>query len=89
MHILKSPFLFCSLVPNADILFLFCVGIFPKNLSTFPFESNGSLTISVSLSTNFVKSESSGSFLWFCIVASNFLNYLTLALPTILITAYT
>ena len=49
--------MFCSLVANADILFLFCFGLFPKNSSTFAFESNGSLTISVSLSKNCMKSE--------------------------------
>ena len=81
MYICGSPFLLCSPVANADILFLLWFGLFSKYSSTAAFENNRSLTISVSLSTNFMKSESSGSLLWFCLIVSTFLDHLSLVLP--------
>ena len=81
MHICGSPFLLCSPVANADILFLLWFGIFSKYSSIATFENNGSLTISVSLSTNFMKSKSLGSLLWFCLIFSTFLGHLSLELP--------
>ena len=47
----------CSLVANADILFLLWFGLFSKCSSAAAFENKESLTISVSLSTNFMKSK--------------------------------
>ena len=74
-------FCFCSPVANADILFVLWFGLFSKYSSAAAFENNGLLTINISLSTNFMKSERSGSFLWFHLIVSTFLDHLSLALP--------
>ena len=60
--------------------FFLWFGLFCKYSSTAAIENNGLLTISVSLSTNFMKSESSVS-LWFRLFVSTFLDHLSLALP--------
>ena len=63
MHICGSPgtpFLLCSPVASADILFLLWFGFFSKYSSNAAFENNRSPTISVSLSANLMKTESSG-----------------------------
>ena len=81
MRICGSPYLLCSPVANAYMLFLLWFSLFSKYSSTAAFENNGSLAISVSLSTNFMKHKSSGSLLWFCLIVSTFLDHLSLALP--------
>ena len=68
------------------ISYFFCSSVFStsthhKYSSTTAFENNGSLTIRFSLSTNFMKSESLSSLLWFFLIVSTFLDHLSLALP--------
>ena len=77
---MRISFLVCSPVPNADILFLLWFSLFSNYPSTAAIENNGSLTVSVSLSTTLMESESSDS-LWFCLFVSTFLHHLSLALP--------
>ena len=75
------PFLLCSSAANADILFLLWFSLFSKYSFTAALENNELLTISVSLSTNFMNFESSGSLLWFYLIVRTFLDHLSLALP--------
>ena len=69
--------------------FFLWFGLLSKYSYTAAFENNVLLTISVSLSTNFMKSESSGSLLCFCLIVSTFLDHLFLALSHNFVTAYT
>ena len=88
MYICESLYLLCSPVANADILFLLWLDLFSKYSSTADFKNSRSLTISVSLLINFMKSQSSASLLWLHLIVNTSLDPLSLALSTYLITAY-
>ena len=92
MYICESLYLLCSPVANADILFLLWLDLFSKYSSTADFKNSRSLTISVSLLINFMKSQSSAPLLWFHLIVNTSLDLLSLdlslALSTYLITAY-
>ena len=80
MYICGSLYLLCSPVANADILFLLWLDLFSKYSSTADFKNSRSLTTSVSLLINFMKSQSSTSLLWFHLIISTSLDPLSLAL---------